>query len=637
MGISYTEKGLEGMTLVQLVDVKKSFGTYEILRGVDARIFSHSRIGLIGANGTGKTTLLQIILGNLEEDSGEVIKQRNLKIAYLPQIPTLHEQNNVLQEAMRANEELFHLDQEMQKVEKKLADATGADMDRLINGHAQLVELFERKGGYRYRADIEAILDKLGFLQSDFSLPVHALSGGQKNRLGLVCTLLENKDILLLDEPTNFLDLQSTEWLETHLKTSSSAMLIISHDRYFLNQVVNEIWDINNGKVDCYKGNYDSYCVQKQQKEERQQELYERQQEEIHRQEEFIRRNFYGLKHRQAQSRRRGLERMERLQPVVNKAQAPRFTMCHETSKAGRILEVTNLGHNFDTHLLFKDLSFALEREEKMAVIGPNGCGKSTLLHIILGKLCPTDGSAEISPQVRVGFYHQELQDLDYEINVFETIKKLSPLTDDKPLRDFLATFLFRNEDIYKKVKELSGGEKSRLAMAKLLMQKPDFLILDEPTNHLDILSRQALEQALQDYAGTLLFVSHDRYFIDKVASCMLIYHRQGWILFYGNYSQFQASREYLIPETTGSNRPKRTAHQNIVKSTSIKKKRKYSLEQIEEEIIHAETRLAEITEQLGNEAIYQEPNKVRELSQEYDSVNEQLAELNKEWESWEA
>lgn len=626
------------MSLIQLSNIKKNYGPNEVLRGVECSIFNHSRIGLVGVNGSGKTTLVRIILGEVEEDEGEVIRQRGLKIAYLPQIPLLNEDNTVLEEALETNRDLHDLGELLEAVEQKLSSASESETDALIREQARLSELYERQGGYRHRADTEAMLEKLGFTRADLSLPVRALSGGQKNRLGLGCTLLKGNELLLLDEPTNFLDLECTEWLEGHLKNLPCAMLIISHDRYFLNQVAKEVWDLSAGKLRCYTGNYDAYCAAKEQEEERRQELYERQQAEIKRQEDFISRNIYGQKHSMAQSRRKMLERMERLDPVHRNTRAPQFAIRGGSTKSGRVLEARDLGHAFGDNLLFDDLSFALESQEKMAVVGPNGCGKSTLLHILIGRLQPQSGYAVLSSVVDIGFYHQELKDLPGELTAFDTIKNLSPTTDDKPVRDFLGSFLFRGDDVFKHARDMSGGEKSRLAMAKLLYSQPSFLILDEPTNHLDILSRQAMERALQNYQGTLLFVSHDRYFIDRVATCLLVFHRKKWVLFYGNYSQFHSSRQYLLDQSATGGRARRTAHQNMaqVRDKNPKKRKKYTLEELEEKIITAETRLSEITRELGTQTVYQDPARVKEIRQEYDALNCRLAQWNEEWENWE-
>lgn len=634
------------MALVRMENITKSFGVYEILNGVTADIFPQSRIGLVGANGSGKTTLIRIILSDMEADVGQVIRQKNLKIAYLPQTPNLDETKNVFEQALQSKQELLHIEKQLQIVEKKLANVDDNQAETLVEQQAHLWEAFENVGGYRHRSDTEIVLQRLGFEESQYSLPVSALSGGQKSRLALAQVLLAQYDLIIFDEPTNFLDLACIEWLESYLRDVTAPMLIISHDRYFLNNVVNEIWELGRGKLQCYRGNYDAYCKIKHAQQQQQQQLYQRQQEEIRRQQDFIRRNIVGQKHRQAQSRRKMLEKMDQIEAPVQEQKMSPLIFEVGKSKFNKVIEVRNLGHTFINQVdensqkeldraLFHDLSFSLCGEEKLGIIGPNGCGKSTLLHLLAQHFPPTEGMVNLGAKVKLGFYHQELQDLVATETVFSTIKQLAPTTDDKPLRDFLARFMFRDEDIYKQVLSLSGGEKGRLALARLLLQKPNLLMLDEPTNHLDITSRQALEESLQDYPGTLLFVSHDRYFIDQVATRLLIFHDNSWINFHGNYSQFHNSKEQIIPQKPAKTLPKKSSAPPPSRQRRRPKKKRYTLEELEQKIIHAETRLQEITEELATEKCYQDPQQVKQLNQEYQQLTEQLADWNLEWENW--
>ncbi len=624
------------MTLIQINNIHKSYGYEDILQGIQAKIFTDSRIGLVGNNGTGKTTLFKIIIQSLQEDEGEIIRQKSLKIAYLPQIIDINENQTLLEASLEGYSELRSLEKKIEEIHQKLANTIEEkQINQLIAQQDKLLHQFDSQGGYRYKAKTEAVLHGLGFPSEVFSQKIGQLSGGQKNRIALVRALLQESDLLLLDEPTNFLDVECTEWLEEYLKGCTQPMLVVSHDRYFLNQVVKEIWELSQGKITSYPGNYDKYVVMKKEQQEQKQELYERQQDEIKRQEDFIRRNIYGERHKQAQSRRKMLAKMEILEAPHYEDEI-HLSIQVERPAVDRILEATDLGHSYGDKFLFENLSFSVYCGEKLAIVGPNGCGKSTLLHILVKRLAPSLGKLKIGANVTIGFYHQELHDLVMEDTVFDSIKKIIPTTDDLPIRKFLALFLFQGDDIYKRVQKLSGGEKSRLAMAKLIIQKPNFLVLDEPTNHLDIQSRQALEKALKEYEGSILFVSHDRYFIDQVATRILYYYKKKWISFYGTYSQFYQSRDYLLPKEEDIEKKKRTAYQRMPDQERDKKrKKKYTLQDLENKIIEIETRMAEINLEWTKEGIYQNPELVKTLRQEYEELSVQCKDLNAEWENW--
>lgn len=531
------------------------------------------------------------------------------------------------------------MEENLETIALKMETADELEITKLIEEQDSLLSLFQHLGGYRYRAHTEAVLHGLGFPKEMFSLEVSCLSGGQKNRLALARSLLTNSELLLLDEPTNFLDIESTLWLEEYLKSSKMAMIIVSHDRYFLNEVVTQVWELARGSMAQYRGNYENFQKQKDIIIENQQQSYERQQAEIKRQEDFIRRNIVGQKHKQAQSRRKMLEKIEKIEAPIEENQTIKLDFKAAQPRVDKILETKELGHHFDEKHLFRNLTFKLNRSEKLAIIGPNGCGKSTLLHIINGDIKAEKGSFSVGEKVKIGFYHQELQGLDDTKTVFDIIKDIIPTTDDLPIRNFLALFLFMGDDIYKEVASLSGGEKSRLALASLLIQKPNFLILDEPTNHLDIQSRFALENALKSYDGTLLFVSHDRYFIDEVADRILYFHKNDWIKFYGNYTSFYQSemKRILTEEKEAIDKKKRMAHKKHQKAERKRRpKKQYTLEELEEKIINRETLLEQLTEKLGSEEIYQNPSKLQSIQEEYDKVTKELEELNSEWEAWE-
>lgn len=619
------------MALVQVSNVHKAFSHENILDGVNISINVGDRIGLVGDNGTGKTTLFKIIMRQMQEDEGEVIRSNSIKISYLPQITDIDENLTILEAALEGYKDLQHIEKKLDELNKKLETADDSAIEKLIAEQDSLLAEYDRAGGYRFRAETEAVLHGLGFPNELFSRPIGQLSGGQKNRVGLAKTLLKESDLLLLDEPTNFLDIECTEWLEEYLKNSKQAMVIISHDRYFLNQVVNEIWEIQQGKLKTYSGNYDKYLKMKAEQKQQQQDQYERQQEEIKRQKNFIRRNIYGENHKQAQCRRRMLEKMELIESPYEEKQI-HVSISVDQPQLDRIVEVKNLGHNYGDKFLFQGLNFALERGERLGLMGPNGCGKSTMLHIIIGQIKPTEGTVKVGEKVSLAFYHQEFLGLNPELSVFDSLKELLPLTDDVEVRRLLASMLFIGDDIYKKVEFLSGGEKSRLSLLRLLIQKPNFLILDEPTNHLDIKSREALETALNNYDGTLLFVSHDRYFIDQVATRLLYFHNKKWISFYGGYTDFQSSKDYIVPkevETKKKRNAFETANFNKSKPAS-----KMSINDIEKKIMAIETRLAEINKEWEKEDIYQDAEKVKNLSQEQEKLQVQYDEFMSQWEA---
>lgn len=633
-----------------------------MLQGITTSIFAGHRVGLVGHNGCGKTTLMRVILGDLEEDEGEVIRQKNLQISYFSQTPTLNEANTVFHEAFQGNKQLLRIETDLELIEQKMSTASPKETEALVHDQAKLWEEFERLDGYRYRSRTEEVLEKLGFTRDMFNLSPACLSGGQKNLLALARILLTPSDLLLLDEPTNFLDIERTEWLEQYLSELPIAMVIISHDRYLLNKVVGEIWEIRRGKLCCYTGDYDAYTMAREEELQGQEERYERQQAEIRRQEDYIQRYTYGARHAQAQSRKKMVEKMVKIQaPVHDSQNMPHFNIQAANNRMDKILEIADLGHAFGDKDLFHNLNLSVRRGDKLAILGPNGCGKSTLLHLIIGRLQPVEGLVDLGSQVRVGFYHQQLEGLVDSDSVFDTIKKMAPTTDDQVIRTFLGRFLFRKDNIYKDVRGLSGGEKGRLALAKLLWEKPNFLILDEPTNHLDIFARQALEESLQGYEGTLLFVSHDRYFIDKVATRLLYFFQKSWLNFFGNYTEFQASKEQVI-ENYQANELRNKEKENRAKALKNKEakakasgadksapkkdkgkpgnkknkvRKRYSIEELEANIVTAEDRLKQITLELAKSEVYQNVEKVRHLKEEYDIVERRLKDWNQEWEEW--
>ncbi len=624
------------MALIQANNIKKSFGDRELFRDLSFHIFNESRIGLVGRNGIGKSTLFKIVMGEIEPDTGQVIRSNKMDVQYFSQHMDLDEESTLWEEALKNYSNVRALEERLESIEEKMAQANMDDLEELIHEQDQVRTDFEKAGGYYYRGRTEAILSGLGFGKEMYPILVKNLSGGQKNRLALARILTIKADLLIMDEPTNYLDLDNIEWLENELKDNHPAYIIVSHDRYFLNQVVGEIWEIFDGCLSSYKGNFDKYEATREERMEQWKKEYEQQQSEIKKQEDFIRRNIEGQKYKQAISRRKMLEKIDKIEAPPSPEQ-DKLKIKIETSehKSNKIVETEGLEHSFGDKLLFTGLDLILSSQDKMAIIGPNGCGKSTLLHIIASHTSPTKGKARIGESVKMAFYHQELRYLDENDTVFDTIKNIVPTMNDEPIRNFLARFLFRGDDILKLVSSLSGGERSKLALACLIMKGPNFLILDEPTNHLDIVSRQALEIALQEYKGTILFVSHDRYFIDQVATRLLIYHEHNWINFYGNYAYFQSHKNEILPQKEIKEKTK-TKEKPQHLPPRKRNKRKLTLKQLEEKIMGGEERLEEISAEMAEEKVCRDADKMKKLKDEYEALSTDLAEWNEIWENWE-
>jgi ATP-binding cassette subfamily F protein 3 len=505
--------------IVQLHGVSKSFGSRHVLRDVAFQINPTEKVGLIGSNGAGKTTLLRIIAAVTEPDSGSVSRKSALRIGTLEQIPDFHDRTSVLEEALRSSDDLRRLESELRELEQAIA---AQPQTEVLDRYSQLQHEFELKGGYTYRARTEAALLGVGFSRETFGRPSSHLSGGEKNRLALAKLLLSNAELLLLDEPTNHLDIRSVEWLEKFLKDTDKTVVVVSHDRVFLDRVVARIIEIDDGRIQDYRGNYSDYLKQRSARVSRQEKQWRLQQEWIEKQEDYIRRNIAGQKTKQAQSRRRLLARV---QPIERPLSAPghvHFRFVPAARSGRHVLTARHLAIGFDEKPLISALDLEVQRGERWAILGPNGAGKTTLLKTLIGQRSPIAGELDWNAALDVGYYDQQLQDLESQATVLDEIRKLDPTATDGTLRAYLAQFLFCGDDVFKKIAQLSGGEKSRLTLARIIYAAPQLLALDEPTNHLDIASREALESALAVYPGTILFVSHDRYLVEKIATHLL-------------------------------------------------------------------------------------------------------------------
>ncbi len=530
------------MAQIVLEQINFSFAGSLILENIAWRIDDTKRIGLVGRNGTGKTTLLRLIVGELHPDKGSMQPSKDVRLGYLRQGHQLGTGESLWDSMLAVFKDLLSVREEMTQLEEAMT--TGASNEDLLKRYGRLVEEWERRGGYTYPDRIRAVLYGLGFRESDLDRELETFSGGERNRAALAALLLSDPNLLLLDEPTNHLDIEATEWLEDYLLSFHGGCVVISHDRYFLDRVCQEIAEIEHHRLFAYKGNYSQYLDQKADRIEREQALFERQQEFIARTEDFIRRNIAGQKTKQAQSRRKMLSKIDRFeQPKTDgRKMGLAFRIDHA---GGRIpLETTRLGRQFDGRWVVRDAELKVERGEKIGLIGANGTGKSTLLRILAGKMDATTGEVFRGPDIHIGYYDQHLRNLSPRKTVLEELWDEFPFLTQEEARSFLGRFLFSGDDVFKSISALSGGEAARVSLAKLMMEGANLLLLDEPTNHLDIRSCEILEQALSDYPGTMIMVTHDRFFLDAVVD--KIWHLEGATIreYLGNYSYYRDKRD---------------------------------------------------------------------------------------------
>ena len=618
--------------LVQLNAVSKFFGSQTVLRDVSFQVNSSEKIGLIGANGAGKTTLLKIIGRAADADGGTVTRRTTLTVGTLDQIPDFHEGTSVLEEGLRASEFLRNMEREMADLEHAMslrADKSSAER------YSSLQHEFELKGGYSYRARTEAALLGVGFSKEALARKSNDLSGGEKNRLALAKLLLSNAELLLLDEPTNHLDIRSIEWLESFLRDTDKTIIVISHDRIFLDRVVTRILEVFDGRVADYKGNYSSYLRGREERLARQQKEYEQQKEWIEKQEDYIRRNIAGQKTKQAQSRRKLLSRVTRLQQPKDASARVKFRFL-PVERTGRfIVTARDLAIGYDEPPLVRGVQFEVQRGERWAILGANGSGKTTLLRTITGVLAPLDGEIDWTDTLDVGYYDQQLQDLNPAGTVIDELRALDTLATDGELRGYLGQFLFSGDDAFKKVSTLSGGEKSRLMLSKIIYESPQLLALDEPTNHLDIASREALENALSEYPGTILFVTHDRFLVQKLAS-HLIYIEGGTSYVFDRLSAFE---EWLAkPAELAAGRAVADTGRNKGAAAMSKNKR----DRLQKEAADIEAQIAAVESELKTlEQSFQNPNPAvnwETIHRHYDELKGSLdglyLELSRRWEA---
>lgn len=625
-------------------NIDKTFVDNHVIKNASFHIEDYEKAAIVGINGAGKTTLLKIITGGLPADAGSVTLAKDKTFGYLAQHQAVDSENSIFDELLTVKQEVLDLESAIRQTEADMKNAEGEALDLLLKKYADMTHRFEDINGYACKSEITGILKGLGFEEDEFGKKVATLSGGQKTRVALGKLLLQKPDLIMLDEPTNHLDLNSIAWLETYLLNYRGAVIIVSHDRYFLDRIATKIIEIDNGVVSSFGGNYSDYAVQKEHLRTEQMNAYLNQQREIKHQEEVIDKlkQFNREKSiRRAESREKMLDKIERLdKPVEVRADMKLALTPHRTS-GNDVIAIEGLSKRFDSHQLFENVSFEIRRGEHVAVIGDNGTGKTTLLKII-NELVPMDsGSIRLGANVEIGYYDQEHHVLHMDKTLFEEISDDYPYLTNTEIRNTLAAFLFTGEDVFKKISALSGGERGRVSLAKLMLSEANFLILDEPTNHLDITSKEILETALNAYEGTVLYVSHDRYFINKTASRILELTHQEFVNYIGNYDYYLEKREILTPapETAPGEMAIEPSAQKLdwkqqKENQAQLRKRENDLKKCEEKIESLEARSAALDEEMAKPEIATNSAKLQEIAVEKASIETELEALYIKWEA---
>lgn len=631
--------------------ISKAFEEKIIVDNGSFHIEDHEKAALVGPNGAGKSTILKMIVGELPTDSGNVILTKGKTLGYLAQHQNMDSSNSIYDEVKSAKAHLIAMEEQLRKIELELKDLSGSELSSRMETYNRLTAAFERENGYAYESEITGVLKGLGFQEDEFSRPVSTLSGGQKTRVSLGKLLLTKPDILLLDEPTNHLDLNSITWLETYLLNYTGAVLIVSHDRYFLNRIVTKVIEVEAGQVMTYLGNYSDFSYKKKQLREARLKEYLNQQQEIKHQEAVIEklRSFNREKSiNRAESREKMLNKIERIEKPQEINTDIHLTLTPSIVSGNDVLSIEHLSKAFPPQQLFSDVSFEIKRGEHVAIIGDNGTGKTTLLKILNGLVDADQGSFTLGTNVHIGYYDQEHHVLHMEKTIFDEISDDYPSLTNTEIRNMLAAFLFTGDDVFKLIGDLSGGERGRVSLAKLMLSEANFLILDEPTNHLDIASKEILEHALNDYTGTLLYVSHDRYFINQTATRILDLVNQKFVNYIGNYDYYLEKKEELTAAYTSeanssdSSSPASTPSENKLswqeqkEAQAKERKRQNELRKTEERITALEERDSEIDQLMMKEEIFTNSVKCQELAQEKAAIAEELETLYEKWEELE-
>lgn len=625
-------------------NIKKSFGSDDILKNASFHIEEREKTAIVGINGAGKSTLLKIIIDQMKPDAGEVIISKGRSLGYLAQHEAVSTENTIYEELLDVKADVIALEQRIRAIELEMKSLEGAALTQLLDTYNRLNTEFEQKNGYSYQSEITGVLKGLGFDEADFTKPVKHLSGGQKTRVALGKLLLSRPDIILLDEPTNHLDMNSITWLETYLLNYSGAVIIVAHDRYFLNRVVTKVIEIDAGITTTFLGNYSDYAAKKAHLRETALKAWLNQQQEIKRQKEVIDKlkSFNREKSiKRAESREKMLDKIEVIDKPVEVNSEIHIQLTPRVLSGNDVLTVEGLSKTFDRQPLFTDLDFSIKRGEKVAVIGNNGTGKTTILKIINGVVDADAGTITLGSKVRIGYYDQEHQVLHMDKTLFEELSDTYPHLTNTEIRNVLAAFLFTGDDVFKRIKDLSGGERGRVSLAKLMLSEANFIILDEPTNHLDIISKEILEQALNNYSGTVLYVSHDRYFINQTATRILDLTGSTLVNYIGNYDYYLEKKEELTriyaptaeTEDVATESETKMTWQQQKEELARERKRQNDLTKTENAIQELEERDRQIDTELSREEVFTDVAKCIELNKEKQTIAEQLEELYVRWE----
>lgn len=634
------------MVTLSCKNIRKSFGITQILKNISFNINEGEKVGLIGTNGAGKSTLFKIISSQMECDDGELYVEKNISIGYLSQHLELNSQSNIFEELLNVFDNLLTMEDTIKKLEEEMKKPYGEQTtqvhNKIIKEYTDLTEYYGLCGGYTYRAEINKVLNGLGFLKQDYTKKIEILSGGQKTRLALCKLLLKKPALLLLDEPTNHLDLDAIEWLEDYLKAYKGTITIISHDRYFLDAITNRTFEIVNGHINCYNGNYTKYILLKRKMYEDQQKAYQQQQSEIKRQEDIIERykSFNREKSiKAAESRQKALDKIERIDLPDRDKRPANIKFETQIESGNDVLHIERLSKKYGDNLLFENLDMDIKKHEKIALIGDNGIGKTTLFKILMDKTKCDEGFAHLGKNVFIGYYDQEQSDLNFEKSVLDEVWDDFPELTTTQIRTKLAAFLFTGDDVFKKISSLSGGEKCRVNLIKLMLSKANFLLLDEPTNHLDIMSREALEDSILAYDGTVLVISHDRYFLNKVVDKILELKQQGITQYLGNYSYFIEKKKnpsrFEDEEVTYHKTKTQIQVERKHKKEILQQERdvKFNITKIEDDITNFENEIVTLQEQLCHESVYSNPVKSEKTTKQISDTQTKLDHLYEKWE----